>query len=99
MGVASFPFFYLKAILAGVAIGIAGFVNLNVGGGILGAVLFFNFIGCMAVAAVVSCGAVTESAEAIRPPVLSKATRPSGHEKVAHVDYVQDYTFVGYLKK
>lgn len=29
-----------KSILAGMAIGIAGFVNLNVGGGILGAVLF-----------------------------------------------------------
>lgn len=96
-----------KAVLAGVAIGIAGFVNLNVGGGILGAVLFafgllavvsqgfwlftgmahkvwrdghnrlltvlfFNFIGCMLVAAVVSAGPITECAEAIIQARIAK---------------------------
>ena len=102
-----------KAILAGMAIGIAGFVNLNVGGGILGAVLFafgllavvsqgfwlftgmahkvwrdghnrlltvlfFNFIGCMTVAAVVSGGAVTESAEAILSARIAKGALRCG---------------------
>lgn len=102
-----------KAVLAGISIGIAGYVNLNVGGGILGAVLFafgllavvsqgfwlftgmahkvwrsghpqlltvlfFNFIGCMIVASVVSGGTVTESAEAIISARIAKGALMCG---------------------
>lgn len=102
-----------KSILAGISIGIAGFVNLKVGGGILGAVLFafgllavvsqglwlftgmahkvwrrghnqllailaLNFLGCMAVAAVVSAGEVTQSAEAIIAVRLEKGALMCG---------------------